>query len=103
MCEVSSVPEWLVPSCLEHFWQKQERGERLYVGPRRPGLGASLRLLSLLCHAQWTPFLYVVWAIVYQLQDGFRLLEIAVAGVILSDGESLEVCSKVSHGLRGVV
>ena len=48
MCEVSSMLERLVPSCLEHFWQTRERGRRLYVGPRRPGLGASLRLLLLL-------------------------------------------------------
>ena len=34
------------------------------------------------CHVQWTSFLYVVWAVIYQVQGGFRLLEIAVAAVI---------------------
>ena len=37
---------------------------------------------SCCCHAQWTSFLYVVWAIIYQVQDGFGFPEIAVAGVI---------------------
>ena len=95
-CEVSSMPERLVPSCLEHFWQTWERGGRLYVGSRRPGLGGPVYTCSRCCHAQWTPFLYVVWAVIYQVQDGFRLLEIAVAGVIFLDGESSEACSEVS-------
>ena len=87
MCDVSSVPERLVPSCLEHFWQKRERVGRLYFEPKKIMAGG---------HAQWNPFLRVVWAIVYQVQDDFRLLEFAVVDVILLDGESLEVCSEVS-------
>ena len=95
MCEVSRVPEQLAASCLEHFWQRRERGGRLYVGHRRPQLG-QVDAFSRFCHAEWMALLCVVWAIVYQVKDGFRLLEIAVAGVILLDGESLQVFSEVS-------
>ena len=73
---------------LNTFAKCKKEGGRLYVGPRRPGLGASRCLLSLLPH----------WV------DAFPLCDVAnrlpgvgwfPAGVILLDGKSLEVWSEV--------
>ena len=80
---------------LNTFGKHEKEGGGCTLDPDDQGWGP-VYACSRCCHAQWTPFLCVVWAIVYQVKDGFGLLEIAVAGVILLDGESLEVCSEVS-------
>ena len=80
---------------LNTLGKHEKEGEGCMLDPEDQGWGP-VYACSSCCHAQWMPFLCVVWAIVYQVQDGFGLLEITVAGVILLDGKSLEVCFEVS-------
>ena len=83
---------------LNTFGKREKEGEGCMLDPVDQDWGP-VYTCSCCCHVQWTSFLCVVWAGIYQVQDGFRFLETAVAGVIFLDDESPEVCSlyKQSH------
>ena len=69
---------------LNTFSKREKEGEGCTLDPEDQDWGP-LYTCSRCCHAQWTSFLYVVWAVIYQMQDSFGLLEIAVAGFIFLD------------------
>ena len=85
MREICSVPEQLAPSFLEHFWQTRERRKVVSWTQKTRAGGQSTPALV-------AATLSGCLSSVYLVKDGFGLLEIAVAGVILLDCESLEVC-----------
>ena len=70
------------------FGKHEKEGEGCTLDPEDQGWGP-VYACSCCCHAQWTPFLCEMRAIVYQVQNGFGLLGSTVADVILLDGESL--------------
>ena len=79
---------------LNTFGKREKEGEGCMLDTEDQGW-RPLYTCSRCYYAQWMSFLCVVGAVIYQVQDGFGLLEIAVAGVIFLDSESPEVCSEV--------
>ena len=66
---------------LNTFGKREKEGEDCTLDAEDQGWW-TVYACSRCCHTQWTSFLCVGGAIVFQVQDGFGLLEIAVTGVL---------------------